>query len=390
MRKPFGWLGGLGLGALLFYIFDPQMGRRRRALLADKFRRFGHKTLDAVDVTSRDLKNRVVGFAAEARNLVTRDDTDDASDEVLVQRVRSKLGALVGHPGSVEVAAENGRVTLRGPILASEIDGLIKGVSSLRGVADIENRLELHDTAKSVPGLQGQPAQRKGGEAFDVMQSNWSPATRLIAGTFGAASALWGARQLNLLGSAIATLGTAITTRALTNIEFKRLIGIGAGRNAVTTHKIINIAAPVEEVFNFWSNYQNFPLFMSNVRDVRSTGENRSHWVVAGPAGAPVEWDAVVTNYVPNESLGWKTTAESAIQHTGIVRFQTNPKGGTRLDIRMSYNPVAGAMGHAVAALFGADPKSEMDQDLARMKTMIETGIPPHDAARKDEATYTH
>ena len=312
------------------------------------------------------------------------------SDDVLEQRVRSKLGALVSHPASINVKAENGRITVSGPVLSREVEGLLKRIWSIRGVKHVENRLEVHESADSIPGLQGEPGQRKGGEAFDIMQTNWSPSTRFIAGTFGAATALWGARQLNVLGSAVATVGAAIAARALTNIDFKRLIGTGAGRNAVTVHKIINIAAPVEDVFAFWSNYQNFPRFMSNVRDVRSTGPNRSHWVVAGPAGTPVEWDAVVTQYVPNEALGWKTTPESAIQHTGIVRFQSNPQGGTRVDIRMSYNPVAGAVGHAVATLFGADPKTEMDQDLARMKTMIETGIPPHDAARKDEAAYTH
>ncbi|HEX2230417.1 MAG TPA: SRPBCC family protein [Candidatus Binatia bacterium] len=382
-----GWIGSFGLGAVLFYILDPQMGRRRRALVRDKLRRFGHKTLDAIDLTSRDLKNRVLGLAAETRNLIPE---RDVSDDVLEQRVRSKLGALVSHPGSINVKAENGRITVSGPVLAREIDGLLERIWSVRGVKNIENQLEVHESGESIPGLQGEPGQRKGGQALDIMQTNWSPATRFIAGTFGAATALWGARQLNVLGSAVATFGAAIAARALTNIEFKRLIGAGAGRNAVTVHKIINIAAPVEKVFAFWSNYQNFPRFMSNVRDVRSTGANRSHWVVAGPAGTPVEWDAVVTQYAPNEALGWETTPESAIQHTGIVRFQSNPQGGTRLDIRMSYNPVAGAVGHAVATLFGADPKTEMDQDLARMKTMIETGIPPHDAARKDEAAYTH
>jgi uncharacterized membrane protein len=75
----------------------------------------------------------------------------------------------------------------------------------------------------------------------------------------------------------------------------------------------------------------------------------------------------------------------------GRIRFQPNPDGSTRLDIRISYNPVAGGLGHAVAALFGADPKTQMDEDLLRMKTLIETGVPPHDAARKEEAgTYTH
>ena len=53
-----------------------------------------------------------------------------------------------------------------------------------------------------------------------------------------------------------------------------------------------------------------------------------------------------------------------------------------RVTVRLRYFPPAGAFGHAVAALFGADPKSEMDADLLRMKAMIETGRPPHDAAR--------
>ena len=48
----------------------------------------------------------------------------------------------------------------------------------------------------------------------------------------------------------------------------------------------------------------------------------------------------------------------------------------------MTYNPPAGWLGHEVAAAFGVDPKSSMDADLARMKTLIETGHAPHDAAQ--------
>jgi uncharacterized membrane protein len=386
-NKAVSWLGGLGLGALLVYIFDPNVGRRRRAVLRDKATRFGRKTLDAFDVTSRDLKNRVTGLTARTRNLIK---WDDVSDEILIQRVRSELGGRVSHPGSVDVRAENGKVILGGPILASEVDGLLTRLSSMREAKSIDNRLEVHNSAGSIPGLQGPPRQRKGGEAFDIAQSNWSPSTRFLTGTFGAGIAFYGARKLNVFGTAVAGLGTAVLTRALSNTGFKQMIGIGAGRNGIAVHKIINVAAPVPVVFDFWSNYENFPLFMSNVREVKSTGENSSHWVVAGPAGAPVEWDAVVTSYEPNKAIAWETMPESRVQHTGIIRFEANADGSTRLDIKMSYNPVAGALGHAAAALFGADPRSLMDQDLARMKTMIETGRPPHDAARKDQAQYTH
>src|SRR5919106_467661 len=253
MNKRFDLIGILGLGALLMYIFDPQMGRRRRGVARDKMNRFAHKTLDAIDVTSRDLKNRVIGLAAETKNLIS---AKTVSDEVLVERVRSKLGALVSHPSSIEVKVENGKVILSGPILASEVDRLIKYVSSMRHVASVEKRLEVHESAASIPGLQGQPGVRKTGEAPDLMQVTWSPTTRFIAGTFGGTLALYSARQLNVLGTAVATLGTAILARALTNMEFKRLIGLGAGRRALHFQKIINVESPVEDVFAFWSNYQ--------------------------------------------------------------------------------------------------------------------------------------
>jgi uncharacterized membrane protein len=388
MNTRLGLIGSLGVGASLMYIFDPVMGRRRRAGVRDKTIRFAHKTRDAIDVTARDLKNRTFGLAAETKSLISK---KDVSDEVLAQRVRSSLGPVVSHPSSIEVNAQKGRITLSGPILTDEVDRLVSHVSSIRGVKEVENRLEAHEDAGNIPGLQGEPALRKAGEVADIMQANWSPATRFVAGTAGGALALYGARKLNILGAAVAAFGTAVVARALTNIEFKRLTGIGAGRRSVDIHKIINVAAPVEEVFSFWSNYRNFPRFMSNVREVQEIDANRSHWTVGGPAGVPVKWDAVITNYVPNQSLGWRTAPGSPIQHAGIVRFEPNPDGSTRVEVRMTYNPVTGVLGHVVASIFGADPKSEMDADLLRMKSMIETGVPSHDATRKNEmGTYTH
>jgi uncharacterized membrane protein len=57
-----------------------------------------------------------------------------------------------------------------------------------------------------------------------------------------------------------------------------------------------------------------------------------------------------------------------------VVRFQPNEQGGTRVEVRMTYNPPAGALGHAVASLLGADPKHAMDEDLVRFKSLIEEG----------------
>jgi uncharacterized membrane protein len=159
-------------------------------------------------------------------------------------------------------------------------------------------------------------------------------------------------------------------------------VGIGAGRPAIDIRKTLNIQAPVEQVFEFWQDFRRFSEFMSNVLEVRDLRAGRSHWTVAGPAGVPVNWEAVLTDRAANELLAWRTVPGSSVEHVGRVRFRPSRSGGTRLDITLSYTPPAGAVGHGIAVLFGADPKREMDADLARMKTLIETGRPPRDAAQ--------
>jgi uncharacterized membrane protein len=89
-----------------------------------------------------------------------------------------------------------------------------------------------------------------------------------------------------------------------------------------------------------------------------------------------------VTRLVAGERIEWRSLSGSDVRHRGCVRFASNGDNGTRLSIELCYLPPAGAFGHAVASIFGADPKSEMDADLMRMKSMIETGHAPHDAAR--------
>ena len=81
-----------------------------------------------------------------------------------------------------------------------------------------------------------------------------------------------------------------------------------------------------------------------------------------------------------NRLLAWRTTPSAPIQHAGVLRFEP-VNGGTRVDVHMSYRPPAGVLGHAVAAFFGADPKSELDQELLRLKSFLETRKTHRDAA---------
>jgi uncharacterized membrane protein len=253
----------------------------------------------------------------------------------------------------------------------------------VRGVREVVDQLEVHEQAGHVPSLQG--GRAPAGDRVDVLQTNWAPTTRAILGTAGAALVAAGAFRRDGRGMSAALIGATLFTRAVTNLPMNRLTGIASRRRAVDLQKTITINAPVGEVYAFWSLYENFPRFMSRVLHVRSSEHvpMQSHWKVAGPAGAPVEFDAEITKAIPNHLIAWRTLAGSPVAHAGLVRFDPEIEGRTRVHIRMSYNPPAGWLGHGIAAAFGADPKRSMDEDLVRMKTLIETGHAPHDAAQR-------
>jgi uncharacterized membrane protein len=152
------------------------------------------------------------------------------------------------------------------------------------------------------------------------------------------------------------------------------MMGLDGERPAIYVEKTININAPPERVYEFWSNFTNFPKFMQHVKEVRDLGGGRSHWRVSGPAGTPIEWEARLTEQVPAAHLAWENAENQPVQTRGSVRFMPNAQGGTRVIVRMAYTPPAGAVGHAIAAIMGADPKQAMDEDLLRLKSLIETG----------------
>ncbi len=367
MTRKTAWLGGAAVGAGLMALLDPQGGRRRRALLKDKTSRAARVMEDAAGKTWRDLSHRANGLVAEARRAARG---ELAPDPVLAERVRSKLGRLVSHPSSIVVTSTRGVVRLEGPVLTQEIDRLIRGVKGVRGVSEVENRLELHDQPDGVPGLEGDKARR---ESRSELQKNWSPSARLIAGAAGALIALLGARRRGFGARGMVALGSGLFARAASNFPLQRLLRMASSRG-VDIRKSVTVRAPVEQVFDLWSRWENFPKIFSHVREVRDVGNGRTQWKVVGPTGTELSFDSVVTAFIPNQLIAWKSAAGAALYQAGLVRFDHAPEGGTRVDLRMTYNPPAGALGQAVAGILGVDPKRSLDEDMVRLESLFSQG----------------
>lgn len=364
MNAAMKWASAAGLGAGLMYFLDPDRGRRRRAVVRDKSTSAWSQSSDAAGKAWRDISNRAQGVAAKGRHVVGRG-RGSSGDQVIESRVRSRLGRVTNHPGAINVTVADGHVQLHGAVLEHEHSAVIQAVRSVDGVTGLDDRLMRHQSAEGVPSLQG---RGRTGSA-----EGWAPSMRAMAGVAGAGMVAWFLRSRSVPSFAGGLAGAAMLTRALSN---RGVAGVAALRGgAIDIQKTIHIAAPREDVFRFWSNYENFPKFMRHIREVRLEGtKDRSHWVASGPAGVPVSWDAETTEMVENRVLAWKSVPGSMIENAGIVRFEDAPDGTTRVTVRISYNPPAGRVGHSIASVFGADPKREMDEDLGRLKTLLEEG----------------
>lgn len=366
LEKVLIFAGGLSLGARMMYMLDPSQGRRRRAMARDRAVWLAHQAELTIDRGVRDLFNRTQGVADETFSLLA---PKPVSDQVLRDRVRSRLGRATSHPHAIEVEAKDGWVTLKGPVLRQEMRRVLWAVRAVPGVKHVENRMERHQQA-DVPDLQGGTAP----VSPELLQETWAPATRAVVGTTGGLLLAYSTWKRGWKGIGMGLMGVNLLARALSNVGPRHLLGIGdADAAGIRVQKTVHVNVPVEAVFDLLADPEKLPLIMSHILAVKKLEENRYRWTVSGPAGTPISWEAEIVEKIPNQLLAWKSVPGAMVANFGVVQLDTED-GGTRIHIRLAYVPPAGAIGHAIATLFGADPKHALDDDMVRLKSLLEHG----------------
>lgn len=221
--------------------------------------------------------------------------------------------------------------------------------------------------------------------------TNVSDRERIASMIGGAALAAYGLIKHDRGGLGLAALGGALLFRGYTgHCSLYETLGVntsdrgrapGTGQRVSVPYELglrvdhsVHVRKPAEEVYRFWRKLDNLPQFMGHLICVEILDERRSHWVAKGPAGMEVDWDAEIINEVENEQLGWRSLEGSEVDNAGSVRFEPQPGGGTLIHVSLQYNPPAGALGAAVASLFGQNPKKQIKEDMQRFKELIETG----------------
>ena len=163
-----------------------------------------------------------------------------------------------------------------------------------------------------------------------------------------------------------------VTAAVGMNGDTRQALGGPAG---VRVRANIVVARPIEVVYAAWRDLTNLPTFLSHVESVDHLEDGRTHWVVKGPGGVPIEWDAEIINDLPNELVAWRSVGNATVVSAGSVRFEPTSRGGTEVRVHLQYAPPAGRLGSWMAGILGADPERQIREDLRRFKHRVEAGM---------------
>lgn len=149
----------------------------------------------------------------------------------------------------------------------------------------------------------------------------------------------------------------------------------GPAPGGVLIETFVTINRTPQQVYEFWRNLENLPSFMRHLESVEVTGENTSHWKARGPAGMAVEWDAEMVADYPGQLILWRSIGEAALPNEGTVEFREAPGDrGTEVKVSIRYYPPGGAPGKAAAKMAHAVTGAQIEEDLKRLKQILETG----------------
>lgn len=218
---------------------------------------------------------------------------------------------------------------------------------------------------------------------------NISSNERVTSLLVGSGLVLAGLRRFSLRGLAVAGVGAALVQRGVTrHCGVYQRLGIDTSDRAASPEEYFERGIHVEQSFTinkdpmdlyrFWRDVENLPKIMDHLESVTKVDEKTSHWVVTGPMGHSVEWDAELINDEPGRLIAWRSLGGASVDNAGSVRFVPAPgKRGTEVRVVLDYVPPAGRAGAFVARLFGQNPQQQIQEDLRHFKQMMEAGEVP-------------
>ena len=174
----------------------------------------------------------------------------------------------------------------------------------------------------------------------------------------------------------LALVGMALIGLASHRSLADALKGIGSRRRSADLHFSFIVDRPVEQVFAYCADFENFPRFIGALREVRDTGDGRSHWCASTPSGGTMEWNATTTKFVTNSVIGWQSVPGSPVDTVGLLRF--SPEGATTcVKVALRYRVVDSSVADALAALVSPYRAKALEAEFRNLDTQLQLTVVP-------------
>jgi uncharacterized membrane protein len=171
--------------------------------------------------------------------------------------------------------------------------------------------------------------------------------------------------------------GAGIVANALAPIVSSLLRSAGLARQTVSLHTTVVVDRPVREMFALCSNFENFPRVVGALRGVTDFDDGRSRWAIAKASGDILEWDVLVTKYVPGQVIAWQSVPNAPVESTGVVRFAPEGPDRTRLDVTLRYRPTYTSLGDALRSIVAPSRGPAVRAAMAQASDQLQHLTPP-------------
>ena len=217
------------------------------------------------------------------------------------------------------------------------------------------------------------------------MTSESKPSANSSNPWFGAAVGgglvLYANRRRGTLGTLIGLAGAGVVANAIAPVVSSLLRSAGLARQTVSLHTTVLVDRPVREMFALCSNFENFPRVVGALRGVTDFDDGRSRWAIAKASGELLEWDVVVTKYVPGQVIAWESVPKAPVVSNGVVRFAPDGPDRTRLDVTLRYRPAHTSLASALRAIVGPPRGPAVRAAMARANDQLQHLPPPESAS---------
>ncbi|WP_449278844.1 SRPBCC family protein [Leucobacter sp. GX24907] len=103
-----------------------------------------------------------------------------------------------------------------------------------------------------------------------------------------------------------------------------------------TVSNDIDIDLPVRTVYDQWTQFEEYPAFMTGVEEVRQLDDEHLYWAVR-VGGVERGFEAEITEQLPDERIAWKST--SGPKNAGVVTFHRLNDQQTRVRLQLEWEP---------------------------------------------------